>query len=398
MRRFVALFVIVTATGLAIVAQNRVAAPKPAATGAAGSTVPTKATVESFLYHAFGWNSQMKIALAGIAPSPAPGVAEVTVDVAAPQGSGQQKLFVTADGKQAIVGAMYSFDGQPGVKPSDNAINAFLRQMTSGKSDVTWSIAQVTPRAVSDLTEVIVVLTTPQGRGSQHFWVTADGKHALAGEIGPFAADPYASTRAELARGMNGAAKGPADAPITIFEFGDLQCPSCKSAQPTIERLMGDEPNVRFVFQQFPLVTIHAWALTASKYADCVARESNPAFWKFADLVYGQQEQITQEVVGSKAPADVTAADLQKAEQKLTALATQAGVDGQQTAKCAAATDTYVRVNHSMELGKSLGVTGTPTLFIAGRKISNLGGMPYEAVKSIVDFQAKTAQVKTARK
>ena len=99
-----------------------------------------------------------------------------------------------------------------------------------------------------------------------------------------------------------------------------------------------------------------------------------------------------------KAPADVTAADLQKAEQKLTALATQAGVDGQQTAKCAAATDTYVRVNHSMELGKSLGVTGTPTLFIAGRKISNLGGMPYEAVKSIVDFQAKTAQVKTARK
>jgi hypothetical protein len=65
---------------------------------------------------------------------------------------------------------------------------------------------------------------------------------------------------------------------VTIVEFGDLQCPACKAAQPTIEALVAAEPQARFVFQNFPL-EMHNWAAKGAAYADCVGRASNDAFW-----------------------------------------------------------------------------------------------------------------------
>ena len=56
--------------------------------------------------------------------------------------------------------------------------------------------------------------------------------------------------------------------------------PHCKEAQPTLDKLMAEDKNVRVVFQSFPL-PMHDWAAKAAAYADCVSRSSNDAFWKF---------------------------------------------------------------------------------------------------------------------
>ena len=98
--------------------------------------------------------------------------------------------------------------------------------------------------------------------------------------------------RKELEKGITGPARGPADAPVTIVEFSDLQCPHCKEAQPVFEKLMAEEPNVRLVFQNFPLaIPAHDWAAKGAAYADCMGASSNDAFWKFIHGVYRRAER-----------------------------------------------------------------------------------------------------------
>lgn len=363
--------------------------PRPAAkqksqpSAGAKSGLPSKPTVGSFLRHVFGWDKDVSWTINSIAPSAAPGIAQVTVDMKTPQKATTQKLFVLPAQKHAIHGEMYPFGGAgAGDKPSDTAINDFVRQMTGSNPGITWTIAENKPDEVTGLTRVTIVLTTPQGRGATPFYVTRDGAHALVGDVLPFGADPYAAARAELARGINGPSRGPANAPLTIVEFADLQCPSCKVGAPIVERLLSDAPNARFVFQQYPLTSIHKWAYKAATFGDCVARESNAAFWKFLQNVYAGQEQINES----------------NADQKLTEAATQAGVDGPKTAACAALPATAARINHSMDLGRNMGVTGTPTLYIGGRQISNVSGIPYDALKKMTEFMAAAAGKQAAAK
>jgi protein-disulfide isomerase len=157
-----------------------------------------------------------------------------------------------------------------------------------------------------------------------------------------------------------------------IVEFGDLQCPACKAAQPAIEALVAAEPNVRFVFQNFPL-EMHNWAAKGANYAQCVAEASNEAFWKFIAKTYETQ-------------SDITAAN---ADEKLTALADGAGVKGADIAACAAKPETKTKVEASIALGKTVNVTATPTLFINGRSIGSISQVPAETLKALVDFAAK---------
>lgn len=265
-------------------------------------------------------------------------------------------------------------DSAPSIKanlPSEDTVNAFMQQMFGYDSSVSWKVGDIQPAKAEGLAEVPVTLITPQGPQQVTLYVTADGKHALVGEIMPFGAKPFVETRQALEKGVNGPARGPANSAVTIVEFSDLQCPHCKQAQPIIEKLLSDEPNARFVFQSFPLPS-HNWAAKAAAYGDCVGRASNDAFWKFVQKTYEAQEQITES----------------NADEKLTAIANDSGVKGADIAACAAKPETTARVQQSIALGKSVDVSGTPTVFVNGYKIRNLG-MPPEMLKNLVDFEAK---------
>ena len=366
--------------------QSGKAAPaeKSAPTKAAASGLPSHATVESFLHEVFGWEPEVKITLKDIKASPSPSISEIVVHAETPKGPGDSAIYVTPDHKNAVAGQMFPFGGQAGVKPTNEQVDAFVKQMTSSSPGLTWSVADVKPNALDNLTEVTVILSNPQGqRGAQRFWVAQDGQHALVGDLSPFGAHPFAAAKAELAKGVTGPARGPATSTIQLVEFGDLECPACKAAAPTIDRLMKDVPSARLVFQQFPLIQIHHWAYKAAQYGDCIARQNNDAFWKFMDAVYAAQEDISSHVE----PADSSKKpDLTYAEQKLTDLAGQVGMNGKQIAACAADPATSNRVDRSVDLGKKMEVTSTPTVFINGRRITNVGGMPYDSLKRMVEF------------
>jgi protein-disulfide isomerase len=255
--------------------------------------------------------------------------------------------------------------------PSEETVNGFLRQMFGYDSSLSWRIVSIKPSPAEGLTEVNVVISGAQGKASNKFYVTTDGRHVISGDIIPFGARPFDAARKELTRDANGPSHGPADAPVTVVEFSDLQCPHCKDAHPSIEKLMSEDKNVRVIFESFPL-PMHDWSAKAAAYADCVSRSSNDAFWNFIKGVYGAQ-------------TDITAAN---ADEKLTGLADSVGVKGSDMAACAAKPETTSRVEKSIALVKALDVDSTPTLFINGRK---LPVPPYEVLQKLVEFAAKGA-------
>ena len=254
--------------------------------------------------------------------------------------------------------------------PSEDEINGFLHETFGYNPQLTWKIVGVKPAEAKGITQVDVRISSPEGQGAQRFFVTEDGKHAVVGDIIPFGKHPFQTARVTLQKKANGPARGPANAPVMIVEFSDLQCPHCKEANPTVERLLNENSNVRFVSQNFPLPS-HNWAEKAAEYADCVGRASNDAYWKFVDGVFAAQEQITAE----------------NADDKLKGVADNSGVNGADIAACAAKPETKARIETSIQLGKELGVNSTPTLFVNGRPVG-VAGNNYDALKQLVDFAA----------
>jgi len=253
--------------------------------------------------------------------------------------------------------------------PSEDTVNSFLFQMVGYDPTVTWKVTEIRPSELPGLAEVSFVVTNAQGSNVNRLLVSADGKHAITGDILPFGAKPFDDARAKLEKGVNGPAKGPAKAAVTIVEFSDMQCPHCAKAASSIDQLLAQEPDAHFIFQNFPLPA-HNWAEKAAGYVDCVGRASNDAVWKFIQKTFDEQANITEA----------------NADEKLKAIATASGANGDEVAACAAKPDTKARVEASVALGKSVDVNATPTLFINGRNVP--GGTPVDLLKKIVDFEA----------
>ena len=252
--------------------------------------------------------------------------------------------------------------------PGKDEVEVALKRTLGYDPSVTWTVYDVRPSGIPGVSEILISLNK---QDPIHIYWDANTQTAVVGQIMPFGANPYVSVRARLE-----AADGPAIAHqtpvISMIEFSDLECPHCKAAQPIMEKLAGDFPQVRYVFQQFPLpASMHPWALKAAEYSDCAGRLNAAAFWKYTDSIFENQPNIA----------------LATADDKLKELATAAGLDPQKLATCAALPQTEARVKKSVELGQSLDVTQTPTLFINGRRVLGIADIPYDQLKSLVQFE-----------
>ncbi|WP_235022507.1 DsbA family protein [Amycolatopsis alkalitolerans] len=139
---------------------------------------------------------------------------------------------------------------------------------------------------------------------------------------------------------------GNADAPITVVEYGDFECPYCAAAAPVLREL-GDtsEGRVRLIFRHFPLFQKHPFALTAALAAEA----SGERFWPMHDLLFAHQDRLTDaDLAGYAARLGVTGAVGDAAQ------AFRPGVEADYAA------------------GGEDGVRGTPTLFVDGRLYTGL--------------------------
>jgi protein-disulfide isomerase len=255
--------------------------------------------------------------------------------------------------------------------PSEATVNAFLQKMFGWNANLSWKVVDIKPSEATGISEAIVVFSTPQGQQAQRIFVTADQKYAFTGEFMPFGADPFADARQAL-KNVDGPSHGPKDATLTIVEFGDLECPACKQAQPNITKLMEEEPKARLVFQNFPLESIHKWALTGAKYLDCLGRQNDEAAWKFINLTYEHQAEVNE----------------QNVDQMLKGYVKEAGGDPDAVAACIVKPETEKHIRESIALGEKVGVNSTPTFYINGRRLAGFGNnVPYDVVKEMVDFE-----------
>ncbi len=270
--------------------------------------------------------------------------------------------------------------------PTTELAETYFKRMFGYDSNLQVKVASVQLSPDPNLYEVITVFVTPESQQVVHWYVSKDLKHAIAGDIRPFGADPFERDRQELATSAFGPAHGSADAKFLIVEFADLECPACKEAQSVMQKLYTDFPSARFVFQSYPLVTLHPWAFRASAYLDCLARSSQEQAATFITSVYSHQKEI-ESIIRRTGVDGKPMIDDAEVTGRLRHYSETAGADPAKIQACAETPETIARVNRSIALGLSLHVTGTPTLFVNGRLVGNPGGVPYDALKALISFE-----------
>ena len=159
-----------------------------------------------------------------------------------------------------------------------------------------------------------------------------------------------------------GPARGPADAPITIIEFSDYQCPFCRRAEPTVQQVLAEyEGKVRFVFRHFPLDRIHPQARGASEAAACAAEQGK--FWEYHAELFVEGVQLDR--------------------AGLDAVAAKTGLDPAAFKDCVDTRKTQALVEADLKAGEAAGVSGTPAFFING--IPLRGALPLDDFKKVID-------------
>jgi protein-disulfide isomerase len=179
--------------------------------------------------------------------------------------------------------------------------------------------------------------------------------------------DPNVDTRNAI-HIENAPAEGPADAPVTMVEYADYECPACKQFNSLLPDILAKNPQVRVVFKAYPLAEIHPWAMTAATAARCVDQLSPAAFWRFHDSIFDSQDLISPE----------------NAWDKLLDLASQLGVSTDSLKACMVDPTTTKAVQSEEQDDQVLQIVSTPTIFVNGRRVV---GPDVQLVQQYIDYE-----------
>jgi len=181
-------------------------------------------------------------------------------------------------------------------------------------------------------------------------------------------------------------ARGPADAPITIVEFSDFQCPYCARAAGTVAQVLAANPDVRLVYAHLPLDG-HAWARPAALAATCAARQNDNAFWALHDLYFREQRALTPANVIERSRGTLGGQSRMAGAANLDLAAWDACV---RDTGSAAHREALASVAAQEALAGDAGVTGTPGFFINGAFVN--GAQPLEVFQQAIDDARRAAR------
>ena len=165
--------------------------------------------------------------------------------------------------------------------------------------------------------------------------------------------------------------KGPDNAPVTIVEFSDFECPYCGGLFPTLKQVEKNYPDtVRIVYRQFPLTNLHPHAQKAAEASLCAAEQHK--FWEFHDSMFGNQRELSVPDLKQRA-----------IDMKLDTNAFNQCLDSGRENEA---------IQKDIQEGARAGVSGTPAMFINGRLLS--GNQPYSEIKDVIDDELQRKQAK----
>jgi protein-disulfide isomerase len=162
--------------------------------------------------------------------------------------------------------------------------------------------------------------------------------------------------------------RGPKNAPVTLVEFSDFQCPFCAQTTPLLDQVMAAYPkDLRLVYKQFPLEQIHANALNAAKAS--IAARNQGKFWEMHDELFKISRELSLDNIHAK--ARLIGLDMKKFDADMASPATEKAI------------------RDDLALGRSVDVAGTPTLFINGKRVTNRS---LDGLKAMIDDELRKAK------
>lgn len=191
-----------------------------------------------------------------------------------------------------------------------------------------------------------------------------DGAAVAEAEIAEIEEEPVATPqRIDISIEDNDPVRGPEDAPITIIEFSDYECPYCQRYnQEVASRLLKEyEGQIRYIFKDFPLTNVHPNALPAAAAALCAHEQES--FWEYHDLLFSMKEGLSSDALLSYAET--------------------LELDTESFTQCVGEERYNDEVLADLEFAANLGVRSTPTFLINGLPV--IGAQPYEVFAQVID-------------
>ncbi len=259
-------------------------------------------------------------------------------------------------------------------------IEAYLRNLYAFGPDVKLIVGPLKESAVQGILETNIDVTIGENKENAKFYVSKDGKFLFRGELSDMTKDPLAENLAQI-RITDAPALGDPNAPVTIVEYSDFECPICRNLHDALRSILPNYPGkVRVIFKDFPIEQLHPWARTAAIAGRCAYQQKPEAFWRLYDLIYDNQEVISAA----------------NAWTKMTDYSAKVGLDGDAFKSCMASPEAGAAVNASHANGEKLEVNSTPTLFVNGRRMV---GADANLIQQYINYElAKAGASKSAEK
>jgi len=248
-------------------------------------------------------------------------------------------------------------------------LEAYVRHLWVLLSTDTVTVGDPKPSDIPGMQEIHVKIARGPATGDELLYVTKDGTRILQGSAFDVTGNPFKKDLEKLKTAFQ-PSLGTPGATVVIVLFSDFQCPHCKvEATMLRQNLIAAYPTqVRLYFIDFPIENLHPWARAAADAGRCVFHQDPGSFWEYYDWIYGHQETITADNL--KSIVDIWAKD-------------RKDVDSIQLNTCMDNKETDKEVGDEIEKAKEMEVTGTPTMFVNGRRIPN--SVEWTGLKSTID-------------
>jgi len=244
----------------------------------------------------------------------------------------------------------------------------------------------ISPLRASDFANYDALTVTFDGDGRKQdyeFLLSKDQKTLIRMTKMDLSKDPFAETMKKIdVKGRP--LRGNPGAKVVVVNYDDFQCPYCSRVHATLfpELLKEYGDRVAFIYKDFPLTEIHPWAIHAAVDANCLAAQNNDAYWDFADYTHANRQAVS-----SEKGLDNQFAAL---DRNTMAEASKFHLDEGKLQSCVK-NQKQDAVKASMKEGESLGISGTPTMFVNGQMLD--GARPVEEIRALFDSALKEAGV-----
>src|SRR6516165_7543073 len=244
-----------------------------------------------------------------------------------------------AHAQQPVPAANDAASPAPATTLLQKNIEAFLRNYYALGPNMQITVGKPKEFGNSGILEVSIEVKTPEGAETV-------AKIQTAGA--PVLGDPSAS--------------------VTLVEYSDFECPVCRSLHDALRGMLPNYPQVKVIFKDFPIESLHPWARTAALAGRCAYQQDPKAFWKLYDLIYDNQDLISAS----------------NAWDKMVDYASRSGLSTEAFKACLSSPQAAAEVDASIANGNLLEVRSTPTVFVNGRRIVGADG---HAIQQYIDYE-----------